>query len=346
EDPDATDLAPHAAAADRPRGGEPPRDLVEREAERRAHGGGGERVDRVVASGEGERHGLQRVRRLEREPEAVRVLDDVAHEADLRRRRAPVGDDVGLGVARHPGDARVVGVEREPAGGGHGAHERRLLLVHAIERAEELRVDGRHVRHDAERRPRQLRQVGDLAGPVGAELEHERLVLGDEPEEREREPPLVVEARRGLEDLPARAADAHAERARVDRHPRHGDAEVTRDQRAPRRANDVLDGEQWHPSSYRERSRRIRRATSRSSKGSTSEPTIWYVSWPLPATTTVSPASAQCSAARIARERSGSTAYRPGPAPASRTPTMISSMIPSGRSERGLSEVTQTRSAR
>src|SRR5207245_2746606 len=139
---------------------------------------------------------------------------------------------------------------------------------------------------------------------------------------------------------------AHAERARVDRHPRHGDAEVTRDQRGPRRANDVLDGEQWHPSSYRDRSRRIRRATSRSSKGSTSEPTIWYVSWPLPATTTVSPASAQCSAARIARERSGSTAYRPGPAPASRTPTMISSMIPSGRSDRGLSEVTQTRSAR
>src|SRR5207244_803788 len=209
---------------------------------------------------------------------------------------------------------------------------------------------------------------------VGAELEHERLVLGDEPEEREREPPLIVEARRGLEDLPARAEDArdqllgrglavgtghghnrnrkpramicgeqaerlrrvldeherhvgwrvivervddqaggtpasrvreecvavepvapdreerlaHAERARVDRHPRHGDAEVTRDQRAPRRANDVLDGEQWHPSSYRERSRRIRRATSRSSKGSTSEPTIWYVSWPLPATTTLS----------------------------------------------------------
>src|SRR5213594_3776724 len=108
-------------------------------------------------------------------------------------------------AARHPGDARVVGVERDPAGGGHGAHERRLLLVHAVERAEELRVDGRHVRHDAERRPRQLRQVGDLAGPVGAELEHERLVLGDEPEEREREPPLVVEARRGLEDLPARA---------------------------------------------------------------------------------------------------------------------------------------------
>src|SRR5215467_12864723 len=39
-------------------------------------------------------------------------------------------------------------------------------------------------------------------------------------------------------------------------------------------------------------------------------------------------------------------AKRPGAAPARRTPTTISSMIASGRSERGLSEVTQTWSQR
>src|SRR5215470_5953069 len=62
--------------------------------------------------------------------------------------------------------------------------------------------------------------------------------------------------------------------------------------------------------------------------------------------TTVSPASAQPSTARIARARSGSVAKRPGAAPARCTPTTISSMIASGRSERGLSEVTQTWSQR
>src|SRR5206468_322704 len=169
---------------------------------------------------------------------------------------------------------------------------------------------------------------------VGGRVVAERVddQAGGAPARRVREEGVAVEpvALNGEERLP------DAERARVDRHPRHGDAEVAGDERAPGRANDVLDGEEGHPGSYGERSWRIRRATSRSSKGSTSEPMIWYVSWPLPAITTVSPASAQCSASWIARARSGSTAYRPGSTPAARTPTRISSMIASGRSERGL----------
>ena len=65
-------------------------------------------------------------------------------------------------------------------------------------------MHGRDGRHDADRRPRELRQVRDLAGSVGAQLQHERLVLGREPEERERQAPLVVEAPRGLEHVEAR----------------------------------------------------------------------------------------------------------------------------------------------
>src|SRR2546422_1593230 len=54
-------------------------------------------------------------------------------------------------------------------------------------------------------------QVGDLARPVRAELEHERVVLGEKLQEREREAPLVVEAPRGLEDVPAHAEDRSEE---------------------------------------------------------------------------------------------------------------------------------------
>ncbi len=97
---------------------------------------------------------------------------------------------------------------------------------------------------------------------------------GGAPPRRVREERVTVEP--VAPDREERLADA--ERTRVDRHPRHGDAEVAGDECATGRANDVLDGEQWHPGSYGERSWRIRRATSRSSKGSTSEPTIWYVS--------------------------------------------------------------------
>src|SRR2546422_2114378 len=62
--------------------------------------------------------------------------------------------------------------------------------------------------------------------------------------------------------------------------------------------------------------------------------------------TTQSPARAQRSASRIAPCLSGILTYRSCSAQAPRIPPTISSMIASGRSLRGLSEVTQTRSAR
>ena len=63
---------------------------------------------------------------------------------------------------------------------------------------------------------------------------------------------------------------------------------------------------------------------------------------PCPATTTTSPASASCSASRIAARRSGSITNAPPP---SFAPGSISAMIASGSSDRGLSVVTTLRSA-
>ncbi len=63
-------------------------------------------------------------------------------------------------------------------------------------------------RDDRDGRLGERGERSDLAGMLAADLDHERLVLGDEPKEREREPPLVVEARRRLEHLPARGQHA------------------------------------------------------------------------------------------------------------------------------------------
>ena len=232
-------------------------------------------------------------------------------------------------------------------------------------------------------------QGGDLALLVGANLDHNGLVIGRQLEEGQRQPPLVVEGAFRLQHSPAgpehrgdhllrrrlavgagdrdhRDGEAltvvrgdvtegsrrilhederHASRDRIGdvvhetrgpatRRFRHevvavepmaldgeecladtertgidGDAtdghrEVPDDERALSRANDVLDGEGRH----RQPAIRWRtwRATSRSSKGSTSAPMIWYVSCPLPAITTVSPERAQSSAAPMAVRRSTS----------------------------------------
>ena len=63
---------------------------------------------------------------------------------------------------------------------------------------------GGHRGHDGDGGPRDLGERGDLARPVRAELERGRAVLGGELDERERQPPLVVEARLGLEHGPER----------------------------------------------------------------------------------------------------------------------------------------------
>src|SRR5439155_20167798 len=102
----------------------------------------------------------------------------------------------------------------------------------------------------------------------------------------------------------------HVERARVDRHAGDRDAEVAGDERPLRGAHDVLHGELSEPAHWRPRPARISRATARSSNGRVWAPTIWKVSWPLPAMTMVSPACAHASAPRMAVRRSASATQR------------------------------------
>ena len=83
-------------------------------------------------------------------------------------------------------------------------------------------------------------------------------------------------------------------------------------------------------------------ATAASENGRRAPRISWYSSCPLPASSTMSPRRASCTARRIAARRSGSIAIPP---PARRTPPTMSSMICRGSSPRGLSEVITTRSA-
>src|SRR5207244_966455 len=207
----------------------------------------------------------------------------------------------------------------------------RLLLAHAVERSEELGVHRRHRGDHADRRSGHGAERGDLALLIGADFHHECLVLGGQPQERERQPPLVVEGGFRLQHSPARPEH------RGDHLLRRGFAvgagagddrngEIAEDERPLGGAYEILDGEGRH----RQLAARCKswRATSRSSNGSTSAPMIWYVSCPLPAITTVSPERAQSSAAPIAARRSTSRTWRPSPPPRF-TPTRISSMMAS-----------------
>ena len=76
--------------------------------------------------------------------------------------------------------------------------------------------------------------------------------------------------------------------------------------------------------------------------GSTASPMVWVVSWPLPAITTTSPGRPPASAAAMARAAVGLD--HDGGHGSRRAPRRsTASMIASGSSERGLSEVTTTR---
>ena len=79
--------------------------------------------------------------------------------------------------------------------------------------------------------------------------------------------PLVADD--GEEDL------ADGERARVDRDPRDGHAEVAAHEGALGTAHDITHREDRHRAGYDGRSSSTARASARSSKGSTSAPMIW-----------------------------------------------------------------------
>ena len=127
---------------------------------------------------------------------------------------------------------------------------------------------------------------------------------------------------------------AGLERARVDRDAGRGPFE--RRGRRPRAPA---------PSSFGVQSGRVMRRSpappalsSASENGSTRSPTIWPVSWPLPAMTSASPGSSSLTPSRIASARSP-ISRAPG------APARIAARIAAGFSERGLSSVTMTTSA-
>jgi len=164
-----------------------------------------------VTPGEGQLHRYARAAALDREGERVAVLHDVADRAHVGAGRAAVRDDGRPAVARHARHARIVGVEHRAAVRREGAHQRRFLGAHAVERAEELGVRVRDRRDDRDGGPRERGQRGDLARMRAAELENDRLVFGRETQERQRKPPLVVEAAAGLQHVPASAQHARDE---------------------------------------------------------------------------------------------------------------------------------------
>src|SRR5262249_25022413 len=125
--------------------------------------------------------------------------------------------------------------------------------------------------------------------------------------------------------------------AAVDRHAGDGRVEATTKQGPLGASQQLRERQAWHhgPSAPRRaRSATTSLATSRSSNGRTSPAMIWYVSWPFPAITTVSPRRAQSSAWRMASRRSGSRAQPSGGGRV--TPAATSSMMAAGSSDRGL----------
>ncbi len=74
-----------------------------------------------------------------------------------------------------------------------GRYELTFATRQLFLRGKELHVHGADVGDDANRRPRELREAGDVAGALHPHLEHERGVLGLELEHRHRHAGLGVE---------------------------------------------------------------------------------------------------------------------------------------------------------
>mmetsp|Transcript_29188 Transcript_29188/g.56393 ORF Transcript_29188/g.56393 Transcript_29188/m.56393 type:complete len:328 (-) Transcript_29188:1838-2821(-) len=127
---------------------------------------------------------------------------------------------------------------------------------------------------------------------------------------------------------------ARFKRARIDRHACCGPIGGTG---APGSGHSVVPGPEHHvnrPSN----AATATLACSASSKGRTSSPTIWPVSWPLPAMSRASPGSSTSTARRIASARSPTSV-------ASGQPAITAARMVAGSSLRGLSSVTKTTSA-
>ena len=96
------------------------------------------------------------------------------------------------GVLAHPVDARVVGVEHRRAVARQRLDQLALAALDRVQRSGAREVRRAHRGDHADRGPRHGRQQRDVAGDVHAHLEHRDLVLGPQPQQRQRQADLVV----------------------------------------------------------------------------------------------------------------------------------------------------------
>ena len=137
----------------------------------------------------------------------------------LKRVTKPLPSIVGVDVAR--GEVRRLrDSERRDAAARHAAPQRRELVVgidhrgggrvesgdhlafgarDALEAAESFEMLGAGVGDEADRGARELHQVGDFTGAIGADLDHRVAMRGVEPMQRERHADVIVEIAAGRE---------------------------------------------------------------------------------------------------------------------------------------------------
>ena len=110
-------------------------------------------------------------------------------------------------AAVHPRHDRIVFVEDGRAIGRQRLEQLALGLLDRLERPDPRQVDRLDGRHHPDRRHGHLGQLGDLAADVHPHLEDGRLVLRTEPQQRQRQPDLVVHVAFGPQGPPRRTQD-------------------------------------------------------------------------------------------------------------------------------------------
>src|SRR6266545_2867287 len=272
-------------------------------------------------------------------------------EADSADQRS-VADDLHVGRT-DPDNVDVFAPDREVGRDNRSPSwwERRDQLAlgaeHTAERFDQLEVHRPDVRDDADLRPRDLGQLGDLTEPTHRKLENANFGVRLEPAECERHTDLVVVARLGRNRDGRGGAERRKDvlRRRLTHRARdRNDARRTAFTYRPADPGERLEGIVRNQHSGREHNQAVAfsrrsasRTTSRSSKGSFRPAISWPCSWPLPAITTTSPSRADSSTRSIARRRSSSISRS--------RPSTISDAITAGSSLRGLSDVTSATSA-
>jgi hypothetical protein len=197
----AGDLHPHGRQLRR---GQPGRDVIGGQPERPSGRGGGQGVGDQVLTRGGERdvrppvRGDQRERRPRVGAEGEAVGPDVSRGVDA------VGDDPRPGALRHPGDQGVVGVQDRDPVGREGLGQLALGPGDGGLGAEHLVVGQPDVGDHADVGAGGAAQLGDVADPARAHLDHEDLGVRLQPGEGERQPDLVVERLRAGQRPPLR----------------------------------------------------------------------------------------------------------------------------------------------